>query len=233
MLSARDPKEAAALIEREHPLAVIVNQPPDALQEAWLRPLDEQSDCYGVPVLRCSIPSPSWLQLASGLDDCLTKPVGRDTLQRVLARYARPSDLLLVVDDDPGFVSLMVRMLGTLAPETSARTAYSGPQAVRLAREHRPRLVFLDLLMPEMDGFAVLRELRADDALRDTIVVAVTATSYAEEILLRQGSHFTVTQSSGISPGALVELLNAALQVLRPDYVEATHQLGGDAILTR
>jgi len=227
MLSARDPEEAEALIECEHPLAVIANHPRDVPEATWLSSLGERSERYDVPVLRCSIPSPSWLQQASGLDDCLTKPVSRESLQRTITKYAHLPGTILVVDDDPGFVSLMTRVLGTLEPTHEVLTAYSGTQALRLAQERKPQLILLDLLMPEVDGMSVVRALRQDPALRDTIVIAVTATSYAEEILSRQGSHFTLTQSQGISPGTLVELLNAALQVVRPNYV------GGESTLPR
>ena len=218
-LAARDAAEAERLVEAEHPLAIIANNLPETPVETWLGSLGEFSERYSVPVIRCSIPSPSWLQQSAGIDDCLTKPVSRESLRSLLERYCRKPSTILVVDDDLGFVSLMVRMLGTMELADEVLTAYSGVDALRLARERVPDLLLLDLLMPEMDGFQVVEALRRDPALRDISVVAVTATSYAEEMLSRRGGYFTVTQSKGLSTGMLTEFLSVALKVLQPNYV--------------
>lgn len=218
VLPAADAEQAEALIEAEHPLAVIVNQPPDAPGHEWLAPLGEHGRRYGVPVLRCSIPSPSWLKLGSGLDACLAKPVSRATLSRLLGEHPARGRIL-VVDDDPGFVRLMGRLLNMIDRDAEVLTAYSGAQAVRLASERVPDIVLLDLVMPEMDGFAVLQALRADPALVSTRIVAVTATSYAEDALQQRGMYLTLTQPLGLSPGTLVELLRDMLRVVKPNYV--------------
>ena len=56
------------------------------------------------------------------------------------------------------------------------------------------------------------------DAPADVPVIAVTGTSYAEEALHRTAPYFTITQASGFSSGTIVELLNAVLQFLQPNY---------------
>ena len=217
VLAARNGAEAEKLVDVEHPLAIVVNQPPDAPPEEWLGALGEKSARYNVPVLRCSLPSLSWLTRSKGLDGCLTKPISREVLNRVLDEGETPRTVL-VVDDDPGFLRLMERMLGTLSPASRVLKAGSGPQALRLAHENIPDLVLLDLLMPEMDGFQVLEALRGDPLLAKVRVVAVTATSYAEEALRRRGGHLTLTQALGLSAGTLTELLNAVLGVVKPSY---------------
>jgi len=220
VLPASDIQEAEKLIEDHHPLAVVVNNMPDTPPEHWLGVLGESSRRYNVPILRCSIPSPSWLQQSSGINYCLTKPVTREALISAVETYCPQPGTILVVDDDPGFVSLVSRMLGTTNVATEVMTAYSGTEALRLARERTPDLMLLDLLMPEMDGFEVIKALRADATSRDIAIVAVTATSYAEEALLRRGSYFTLTQAKGLSTGVLTEILSEVVQRLHPDYVE-------------
>ena len=219
VLAARDSLQAEELVASAHPAAVIANQRLDAPSESWLGPLGELSVRYAVPVLRCAIPTPSWLQQTRDLDDCLTKPISREMLNRTLAACKRPPRTVLVVDDDAGFVSLMTRMLSALGVEGETIKAYSGTQALRLAHERTPDLVLLDLLMPEMDGYEVLRHLRNDPVLRNTRVVAVTATSYGEEALQRRGGYFTLSQSAGVSTGTLIELLNAVLGIVHANYV--------------
>ncbi len=218
-LAARDVDEAEALIESHHPLAVVVNLPPDAPRQNWLGPIGRLSARYSVPVLRCSIPSLSWLQQSAGLDDCLSKPVSREMLRSVLARYCPGPGKVLVVDDDQGFVNLISRMLGTMEVTREVFVAYGGAEALRLAHTARPDVILLDLLMPEMDGFAVVEAIHRDPQLRKTWIVALTATSYAEEALRRRGGHLTLSQSQGLSTGTLMRLLNAALEVVQPDYL--------------
>lgn len=69
-------------------------------------------------------------------------------------------DLILVVDDDPKIVALVRAYLARAGFEVIA--AGNGREALRLARERRPRLVVLDLMLPELDGIAVTREIRKD-----------------------------------------------------------------------
>ncbi len=218
VLSAEDAIQAEQLVAAEHPLAVIVNQPPDMPAQDWLGPLGEHSRRYGVPILRCSLPSPSWLRQNEGLDDCLTKPISREALQALLAKHLHGPGTILVVDDDPGFVNLMARMLDSIDLAGRVLTAYSGAQALRLAQERPPAMVLLDLLMPGMDGFQVAQALRQQLGLAQTLIVAVTGTSYAEETLQQRGTQLTLTQSLGISTGKMVELLGAVIRIAQPHY---------------
>ncbi|MDI7275897.1 MAG: hybrid sensor histidine kinase/response regulator [Anaerolineae bacterium] len=218
VLEAPDASAAEDLIECQHPLAVIVNQAPDTPAEGWLGPLGQRCRQYSVPVLRCSIPSPSWLRRTTNLDGVLTKPVSRETLERVVRQYCGPSGTVLVVDDYPGFVSMVSRMLAAMGSVGRVLTAYSGQQALALAREARPDLMLLDLLMPEMDGFEVLRRLRADPDLAGIRIVATTATNYVEEALSHLGGALTVSQSQGLPTGTVLEALTAILGIVRPRY---------------
>lgn len=218
ILSATTAEEAEALIERAHPLAVLVNTHPDTPAQDWLGTLGHNSVRYAVPILRCSIPSASWLQHASGFDAVLTKPISRGILTTTISRLCGRPARVLVADDDAGFVGLVTRMLSMAHLAEQVFRAYSGLQALQLAREVTPDLILLDLLMPEMDGFEVLHALRSDSAFQNTLIVAVTATTYAEEALLRNGGHFSITRSAGIPIGTLLDLIQNSLQVIRPAY---------------
>ena len=84
----------------------------------------------------------------------------------------RSTPLILVVDDDADARLL----LGQLIEEAGCRVANadSGIEALRLARELLPDLIFLDLRLPKISGFDVFRILQSDDALRDTPVVIIS-----------------------------------------------------------
>ena len=77
--------------------------------------------------------------------------------------------LILVVDDDPTVGDLLSRSL--MREGYRVRTALDGRDALALARELRPRLITLDVMMPSMDGWSVLSALKADPATHDIPVV--------------------------------------------------------------
>lgn len=79
---------------------------------------------------------------------------------------------LLVIDDDPNARELLRRMLEKEG--YAVRVATDGPQGIAKAVEQRPDLITLDVMMPSMDGWAVLSALKADAATRDIPVVMIT-----------------------------------------------------------
>jgi CheY-like chemotaxis protein len=97
----------------------------------------------------------------------------RGTSAPVGTTEASLAPLVLVVDDD---VDARV-LLGGLLDEAGCRAvgAATGVEGLRLARELRPAIIFLDLLLPKISGYDVLRILQADDALHGTPVVIVSS----------------------------------------------------------
>jgi signal transduction histidine kinase/DNA-binding response OmpR family regulator len=84
------------------------------------------------------------------------------------------STRVLVVDDDAAARDLLERFL--VREGYAVVTAEGGVEALRLAREQPPDIITLDVLMPQMDGWAVLGELKSDPALREIPVVLLTMT---------------------------------------------------------
>src|SRR5688572_9744726 len=81
--------------------------------------------------------------------------------------------LILVVDDNPDARVLASRILRHLGEQ--AACVASGAEAIEFLRHERPKLVLLDLDMPEMDGLAVLRQIRGDPRLAVLPVVVFSA----------------------------------------------------------
>lgn len=82
-------------------------------------------------------------------------------------------DAILVVDDNPVNLKL-VRVL--LAGEGYAvRTATNAEDALAMLEGFKPRLILMDVQLPGMDGLALTRQLKADPATKDTIIVGLTA----------------------------------------------------------
>lgn len=88
----------------------------------------------------------------------------------------RPS--LLVVDDTPANLNLMA---GLLNSDYRVRLATGGARALDLAHRERPDLVLLDVMMPDIDGYEVCRQLKRDVRTRDVPVIFITAMSQPED----------------------------------------------------
>ena len=95
---------------------------------------------------------------------------------------------LLIVDDDKHNRLLLTELF---EGEYKIIQAKNGLQALELARAHAPELILLDVLMPEMDGMAVIRALKRDDATRHIPVIFVTAL------------HSTADEELGLNLGAV------------------------------
>ena len=84
------------------------------------------------------------------------------------------SDSVLVVDDDPFIRKLIVTTLQDVS-HFQLHEAIDGVEALEVARASRPRLVFLDVDMPRLDGISACRELRAAAETSATTIVMLTA----------------------------------------------------------
>jgi CheY-like chemotaxis protein/anti-sigma regulatory factor (Ser/Thr protein kinase) len=96
------------------------------------------------------------------------------------ARVERPRKVLYI-EDNPVNVLLMEAMLARVA-DLQVRAAALPTLGLRLAIEERPDLILLDIQLPEMDGYEVLRRLRLHDASRDIPVIAVSANAMPGDI---------------------------------------------------
>jgi len=97
---------------------------------------------------------------------------------------------LLVVDDDPAACDLMVRLCGREGYQVL--TARKGDEGLRLARELTPDIIVLDALLPERDGWDLLRELKSDPDLSRIPVVVVTISDERERALALGASELLV-----------------------------------------
>ena len=80
---------------------------------------------------------------------------------------------ILIVEDEPDILALVTFHLAKAGYRVS--TAANGSDGLRAAREDRPALIVLDLMLPGMSGFDLIERLRGDDATRDVAVLMLTA----------------------------------------------------------
>jgi CheY-like chemotaxis protein len=128
-----------------------------------------------IPVIMLSIMDEKHMGYALGAADYLTKPIDWERLAVILVRYqcTRPPCPVLIVEDDAGMSAMLRRRLekeGWTVVE-----AENGRIGLERMVKSQPELILLDLMMPEMDGFQFLEELRKHKSWRSIPVIVMTA----------------------------------------------------------
>jgi CheY-like chemotaxis protein/nitrogen-specific signal transduction histidine kinase len=153
--------------------AVVVNA---VTTDALLKTVDEiRKESLTTPIIGCSVPTATARTLASGATGYLIKPVSRTDLEEIMQGTERPVERVLIVDDDPDVRSLYTRMLHTYDASLSIETAAGGQDALQALQDHLPDIVFLDVFMPDIDGWQVLAQLRQDSRTADLPVHLLSA----------------------------------------------------------
>jgi len=115
------------------------------------------------------------------------------------------SPSVLIVDDDAFIRKLISTTLEDVA-EFALVEAADGEEAIAAAERHRPRIVFLDIDMPRLDGIGACRELRSREELRETRIVMLTASSEHEGAAREAGADLFLTKP--FSPLDLLRLVD-------------------------
>ena len=119
---------------------------------------------------------------------------------------AKPEDKIrvLLIEDEPEVLELYRLKLSL--DDYEVITALNGAEGLKKAKSAKPELIFLDIKMPGMDGFEVLKELRTDPATKDLPVVILS--NFDEESMVNKGLALGANDyliKSQYSPAALSE----------------------------
>jgi signal transduction histidine kinase/CheY-like chemotaxis protein len=169
-----------------------------------------------IPVVIVSIKEERGKGFALGAADYLVKPVSREelvnALQRVgLPRRPREGVTILAIDDDPMALELVDAILS--AEGFRVLKAYGGKEGLAATRQEPPALIILDLLMPEVDGFAVVERLRADAATAAIPIVILTSKNLTPDEKARLNGEIAYLARKGeFSREAFVELVRGLLE---------------------
>jgi CheY-like chemotaxis protein len=162
VLTASGGAEGLALAKEHQPELITLDVMMPSM-DGWavLSALKADPATAEIPVVMMTMVDDKPMGFALGASDYLTKPIDKSrVLQVVSRRVAHHGDDVLVVEDDPMAADIVRRTLE--ADGRPSRHARNGLEALRLVHESRPALIVLDLMMPEMDGFAFLDALRAE-----------------------------------------------------------------------
>jgi PAS domain S-box-containing protein len=212
VLTAQDGAAALELAEVHKPDVITLDVLMPGIDGwAMLSRLKQQPELAEIPVVIVSVQPDAEMGYALGAADVLAKPIERERLSSVLGRFGPPeSKQVLVVDDDPEARDLIGRAVRRSGWEVEE--ARNGVEALGAMRRRKPKLVILDLMMPEMDGFEVLEHLRADPKLRSLPVIVVSAKDLDEDqrrlLSERVGA---IMQKASYSRADLIEHLHGLL----------------------
>ncbi|TNJ62485.1 response regulator [Paenibacillus hemerocallicola] len=155
--------------------------------DGWsvLSALKNDPELRDIPVVIWSVTNDKQLGYSLGASEFLTKPLSRDRLIEVMEKYigSRTDHSVLVIEDDATTSELMTKMLHKEG--YSVAQAQNGRIALECMSREAPNLILLDLMMPEMDGFQFVAELRKHEAWSAIPIVVVTAKSITSEDRLR------------------------------------------------
>ncbi|MCI0844539.1 MAG: response regulator, partial [Chloroflexi bacterium] len=187
---------------------------------AVLAALKADPDLADIPVIMVTIIDQKNMGYALGAAEYLTKPIDRARLLTVLNRYKQDAIIgpVLVIDDDPAVRKMVRRMLEK--EDWQVAEAENGRIALDILDETAPSLVLLDLIMPEMDGFEFIVELRRNDRWKKVPVVVVTAKDLTAEDRQRLNGYVEkVVQKGAYSAESLMnELRGLVTTFARPEH---------------
>lgn len=205
---------------------------PDVLllaQNHSYQRLAERIDTLDLALDLITVPMPSGRAAIRqrGISDYLVKPVSRDMLRKALARYGEAARSIMIIDDNRDIARLFTRTLRSLDERYRVRAAYDGADGIAMMNGEPPDLLILDVLMPGMDGFAVIEAMRGLHRLRDIPIILVSAKGASESITPNIYGDITLARKSGYSPIQLVNSVQALIDDIRhPAMPDQTRMLG-------
>lgn len=213
VLEADSGETGLALARQERPNAITLDVLMPGM-DGWavLSALKADETVSGIPVIMLTMLDDHHLGFALGASEYVTKPIDRERLRSLLARYrGTGSRDVLVVEDDPPTRDLLRRMLE--GDGWSVTEAENGRRGLDALAEFSPALILLDLMMPVMDGFRFAAELRTHDTWRTIPVVVITAKDLTpEDRDALNGDVQGVILKGGLTPRDLLRDIRLLLQ---------------------
>ena len=208
-LSVRTITQAKAILEQVIPRAIVL----DILlqnENGWdfVSYLKSDERLQQIPIIIISVTHDSEQGVALGVSDFLVKPVEKKGLYAILHRLStdKPKQKALIIDDDESARYIILQLLQET--KFTGLEAENGTKGIELAEQEQPDLIFLDLVMPEMDGFTVLEALKSSEKTKHIPVVISTSKVLEQEELqtLKTKAALILTKNSTSTEDSLQRL---------------------------
>ena len=178
--------------------------------------LRKQPETANIPIIILSIIDQKQVGFALGATDYLVKPIRKplllETICKYVPRYTDDDAAILIVDDDVRTLEVLAETLRSVGYETQC--VQTGARALEILSSKLVGAVLLDLLMPEMDGFQVIRHIREKDALQNLPIFVMTGKALdSQEVALLSHETQAFFSKSGPWQEQLVGEINKVLKV--------------------
>jgi signal transduction histidine kinase/DNA-binding response OmpR family regulator len=206
-------------IKTNKPLAILLDVMMPGM-DGWhvLRAIHDNPDTKDIPVIMQTVLNEKNFAYTLGASGYLKKPVRRNDLADALQSLAiaTPSHEVLIVDDDEDASARLTAML--TRDGWNCRWACNGVEAMQALTERSPDLVLVDLIMPEMDGYAFIREVRKNSQFDALPLVVMTAEDVQSD-KVRQLSNETagIVQKGAMPLADLVADLRRFAEQVKPN----------------
>jgi len=187
--------------------------------DGWkvLKALKSDAKTINIPVIMLTMVSDKSMGLSLGAMEYLSKPIDREQLLRVLHQCCpgKSTKPILIVEDDTAMREMLSRILAKEGWQV--REAANGKVALEQVSRQVPGMILLDLLMPVMDGFAFLRELRNQENWRDIPVLVITSKDITQqEKQLLEEKVVRIFQKGAYTREELLDQVSSAIRQFIP-----------------
>ncbi|MBI3814679.1 MAG: response regulator, partial [Nitrospinae bacterium] len=215
VVGIQDPNEAIKRVGEIKPNAIILDVIMPK-RDGWeiIQELKSKPETKDIPVIFCTIIADKKLGFSLGASDYLVKPVRDDDLLRSLRMLNGSIKKIVVIDDNPQDAELVGRFLK--GHGYTVKIALGGREGIGYIKRHKPELIIVDLMMPEVDGFAVIEEAKSNPATKDIPIIVVSAKDITAEDRKRLNGYIEVLIGKGmLNEDELMQEIVKALKKVR------------------
>ncbi len=209
IVTASNGEEGLMLARKLHPSLITLDVLMPGM-DGWtvLTELKADPELANIPVFVISMVDDENKGYSLGASEYLTKPIDRTRIHILMKKYKWDSGSALVVEDDSGTRKMLSRMLEDYG--LNVAEAGNGQIALDEVQKQSPGVIFLDLMMPIMDGFEFLEELRKSPEGRAIPIVVITSKelTHADRLRLNGGVEKLIEKKTLDQNGFLKEVRN-------------------------
>lgn len=165
------------------------------------------------PIAFCPLRTANRVPRDLGVADYLVKPITQAELGATFRRVAKRCRVVGVVEDHPEMSDLLIEMIRSLRPNCMIWKATNGRDALTQLRAECPDVLLLDLVMPHLNGYELLHEIRRDERLRKVSVIVITGAEDHDERIV--ADMVGITRQGGMTVGEAMACLKRGLDSLR------------------
>ena len=183
IIALNNPKEAVNRAKEVRPFAITLDiMMPE--KDGWqvMQDLKNNADTRDIPIIICSILENQEKGFSMGAADYLVKPFLQEDLTNSMNRLNSDGQIInvLVIDDDPDALKLVKKIIEE-TQKYQVTLAQGGKAGWASIQAKRPDAIILDLFMPDLNGFAILGNLRETESLRNIPVIVLTGADLTPE----------------------------------------------------